>query len=668
MLPDIQHPQRTTDVSDESTSVGNEQYSSDTLEAVFVETIEGIPQSIPAPEDLAEGIEGSPLLFEQDFFWSILDPRPMFLPMTLKRVLWWIILVACIGGISYAAMETNFISALKEFANLNCIPMTVILYTYEPLINILYMLCSDTYPREALRASVGHAGAGSASSPNPDLAIIIPCHNSASFIAQTIKAAMLHVAPNQIFIMDNGKEDTPTDDTQNIAHSISRLINYFYIEKTGNKTIALLVGAQYITRHFQQLKYALIMDDDTLIPKNFAIHHTLFDDTCVQGIVYPLRAKSPYKKEPFVSRYQDLEYKFSDLEMAYLDLTDGVLRPHGAASLWRADTLHDILRKHNGIFKGEDIMMGLILSYLSNTNGSGKLRLDQHCYFDTVVPQTYFGHSPNLYQQRVRAWNEASFLYPWNLIIKPLLTIRKGSLLSFLSIKNSQLYNLYTHLLYITRYPFILLVAENPMYWALFSGLKGLDLILTLLFNYTKLPPYLRSDLFTVCTYPLYKETLSMMGTLSFLRVVFVSGATQPHPRSLNFQLGHGLINLPEESISPRPSIVAENQSTDLLRSRTASYAATEETCVSLTPSVVREILQSSPHIGDMLLNPSHRLLAGIVTEVLPENLVPSSANSSIPRGRARDLFFRPASESSESSSEADSSNQQRAIPPIEMG
>ena len=146
------------------------------------------------------------------------------------------------------------------------------------------------------------------------------------------------------------------------------------------------------------------------------------------------------------------------------------------------------------------------------------------------------------------------FLYPWNLMIKPLLMIHRGSPTAWLKIKNSETYNLYMHLMYILRIPFTILVGKKALYWAILAGIKGGDFLLGLLFNFVKLPPHLRSDRLTAFTFPLYKEALSLMGTLSFLRVLFISGSKEPHPRSLNYQLGQGTIEISDEARKPRPA------------------------------------------------------------------------------------------------------------------
>lgn len=594
-----------------------------------------------------EKLDGSPNQFDANFLLSIIDPRPMFSPMTVRRALWWIVLLTSISGITYAAIKDDIFSGLKKWAELNSIPAMVVLYMYEPLLLALEMLTSNKYPDELPQTNLEAQNQileNQMQSPQipispacnfiPDLAIIIPCHNSAAFIAQTIKAALRHVAPNKIFIMDNDREENPSDNTQEIVHSIHPDINYFWLPKTGNKTVALAVGAEYVAKHRPELTKALVLDDDTEVPDNYDIRLELFEDNCVQGIVYPIRGKSPYNKAPYVSRWQDLEYLLADLENAFFDQSDSVYRPHGAASLWLITTLVKILRKHNTVFKGEDVEMGRIMQVLPNENGGCKLRLDQDHYFETTVPQTFFGESPNLYQQRVRGWIETMYLYPWNLMIKPLLMNHRGSPISWLKVKNSELYNLYTHIIYILRFPFAVLVGGNPQYWAVLGGIKGIETIMALTFNYLKLPHYLRNDLLTVLTYPLYKEALSAMGTLSFLRVLFVSGASAPHPRSLNHQLGHGLITISEEAKKPRTynqaigivnqAIITEVSNVSPLAEtsfiRTESIALTEVQSKNMDVSSVQTFF-SKTQVGVIEVNPINSFVPQeIITNFLEEH------------------------------------------------
>lgn len=504
---------------------------------------------------------GAPFLLNYEFLASIFDLRPIFLPMSTKRAIWLISLFSIVSGLTFWGWKEDAVSKFRAYASEEILPLMAFLFGYEPLTLVLAMLVSR-YPSSIEHTTINHRDEivspywrvlEPLPSPNPFLAIIIPCHNSGQFIADTIVSCLRHVSPMQIFVMDNGRGETPSDKTRDAVHAVHSRINYFYLPKTGNKTIALLLGAQYVKKKHPILTEVLIIDDDTHLPTEFSVRREFFQDSAVKGIVFPIRAASPYVKEPLLSRHQDLEYKIADLEMAFLDRTKSVMRPHGAASLWRIDALISVLQKHNAIWGGEDVMMGLLLKYLHFDEGVGQLRLDLHCYFKTTVPQTYLGDKPNFYEQRVRAWNEAQYLYPWNLIFRPLFTGWRLPPLALLSIKNSQFYNLYTQLINIIRYPMIAMLAEYPRFWVMFAGIKGLELLLTLVFNYVKIPSYLRSDLVAVGTYPLYKEVSALMGTLAFFRALLISGPDSAHPRSLHYRIKHHLITLPPAISDPEP-------------------------------------------------------------------------------------------------------------------
>lgn len=517
--------------------------------------------SSPASTDDVEEekLDGAPDQFDAHYLLSILDLREIIIPITLKRVIWWMALLACIGGITYKRDE--ILSGLKAFAEINSIPLMLLLYLYEPLLYALELITTPKYP-EALpnaiepMADLSQLQALSLNperplthGPNSDLAIIIPCHNSAEFIADTIKAALRHVAPSQIFLMDNGRGLCPSDLTKKVAHNIDRNINYFWLPKIASKNWAQLFALQYINEHRPELSLTLLIDDDTLIPSNFTIRRDFLLDPGVQAIAYPIRAISPYKKQPLLVRWQDREYVKSDLHKLDLDQAGALDCAHGAAAVIRREALWKILtQKHNGQWYGEDLRNGYELE--------GGWRLDLNCYFDTLVPQTLLGKPLNLYHQRVRAWDQALLLFPWSLALKPLLTMRKGSALATLKLKNSQLYTIYSALMQIFRYPLmglILSTSKAPQVLGIWAGINVVDMLLGLCFNYLKLPGYLRSDLLTMVTVPIYKGLLSVLGTVSFLRVLFITGSITQHPRSLGFQLGHGKVVIDQASLAPRP-------------------------------------------------------------------------------------------------------------------
>jgi len=495
------------------------------------------------PEHLEEQSEKSPNCIDPNFLLTILDPREIFVPMSIKRAIWLVTLFAAISGIIY--YRDNVKSTLKEWADQNNMAIMLLLYLYEPLIYAFELIATPKYPVElpkTVEPPTTHR------QPNHDLAVVIPCHNSAEFIANTIHAALRHVRPNQIFLMDNGKSELPTDLTKKVAHDIHPEINYFWLPKVASKNWAQLFALKYINEHRQELNLILIIDDDTLIPENFSIRRDFLLDPGIKAIAYPIRAISPYKKQPLLVKWQDREYIKADLHKFNLDNFGSLDCPHGAAALVRRDALWKILtERHNGQWYGEDLRVGYELD--------GEWRLDLNCYFNTLVPQTLLGKPLNLYHQRVRAWDQALLLFPWSLIFKPLITMKRGSLLATLLLKNSQIYTLYSTLMQIFRFPLMLMVVNNPRFWMVFAASNVSEVLLGLSFNYLKLPSYLRSDLMPILTLPIYKSIIATMGTLSFLRVLFVTGSIPRNTRSLGFQLGHSEVVIYERNLLPRAAI-----------------------------------------------------------------------------------------------------------------
>ena len=506
------------------------------------------------PEVIETELEESPACIDPNFLLTILDPREIFVPMSLKRAIWLMTVFAAIGGIVYYRDDVK--STLKGWAEANNMAIMMLLYLYEPLLYVFELIATPKYPVELpvlVEPTPTHSplqtGSLNQTPPiiiesNHDLAVVIPCHNSAEFIANTINSALRHVRPNQIFLMDNGKSNLPTDLTKKVAHDIHPEINYFWLPKVASKNWAQLFAIKYINEHRQELTLVLIIDDDTLIPPNFSIRREFLLDPGIKAIAYPIRAISPFKKQPLLVKWQDREYIKADLHKLNLDNFGSLDCPHGAAALVRRDALWKILtERHNGLWYGEDLRIGYELD--------GEWRLDLNCYFNTLVPQTLLGKPLNLYHQRVRAWDQALLLFPWSLILKPLFTMKRGSLLATLLLKNSQIYTLYSTLMQIFRFPLMLMVVNNPRFWMVFAASNVSEVILGLSFNYLKLPPYLRGEPLPIILLPIYKGLIATMGTLSFLRVLFVTGSIPRNTRSLGFQLGHSEVVMYESSLVP---------------------------------------------------------------------------------------------------------------------
>ncbi|KAI3487765.1 hypothetical protein L1887_48246 [Cichorium endivia] len=100
--------------------------------------------------------------------------------------------------------------------------------------------------------------------------LIIPCHNAdVEVLKAVLFAALVHFEPWQIFIVDNGNTESPPTDMEGAIRSqpmFSR-VNYIWLP-VGNKNIAQFVGAKAAAK--LDLDYVLTIDDDVIIPANFA--------------------------------------------------------------------------------------------------------------------------------------------------------------------------------------------------------------------------------------------------------------------------------------------------------------------------------------------------------------------------------------------------------------
>lgn len=506
-----------------------------------------------ADRGIEEKKDGSPQAFDPNFLLSIIDPRDILIPITLIRVIWLFILISSVS-LSFLLpffYQDNKIQWLAKLVNQDNVALMILLYFYEPLFYSAALILTPKYPKLQI-TSAQNIIFSSLNQNNPvrlnqnsDLAIIIPCHNAAEFIEETIRAALKHVLPDQIFLVDNGRADRPTDLTKKVAHGINARINYFWVPKVASKNWAQYVAIKFIKENRKELIFALIIDDDTKVPLNFSVQHQFFEDEKVQGIVYPLIAQSLYKKDPQIVKWQRHEYLKADLFKFFEDQFGAISCPHGAAALLKIEALYVALHKyHNGEFLGEDLRLGFALK--------GEWRIDLDCYFSTIVPQTLLGNTPNLYQQRVRSWDQTFLLFPLDLVVKPLFTTKRDSVSGFFILKNRQLYTLYSTGMQIFRFPLMALMITNPLFWGVMVASNLVEIILGLVFNYNKLPPHLRSDLLTLATYPIYQGMLSIMSSLAFLRVLLVTGSLVQHLQSIGFQLGHNQTVIDDASYLPR--------------------------------------------------------------------------------------------------------------------
>jgi hypothetical protein len=240
---------------------------------------------------------------------------------------------------------------------------------------------------------------------NSKVAVIIPCHYSLLNVEATLAAAMRHVAPEQIFVVDNGNQDTPLDNLQDLVKAIHPRITYIWCH-VGNKNLGEYVGAELAED--KGLIYSLTIDDDTQVPATIRLKHATdkisLDDAkgTVKAVSYPLFAISAAEhadNENWLVRCQQIEYLLAATTKLAQESLGGVLYPHGGGCMWETKTLRKVLEIHTLNFYSEDTQKGFRTSDLGY-----KTAFCAEVPFKTKSPASLFGAFPNYYQQQVRSW------------------------------------------------------------------------------------------------------------------------------------------------------------------------------------------------------------------------------------------------------------------------
>ncbi len=349
---------------------------------------------------------------------------------------------------------------------------------------------------------------------NDDVAIVIACHNSADVIFETITSCLRHVNPKQIYVIDNGNSLQPTDNTREIVGGMHPEINYVW-SHYGNKTIA-----QYIGTMLSPYRFVLTIDDDVHLPVNLDFATDKIKGN-VKGICFPVRAIHPRKEGSLIVELQDLEYQFSDLaKLVQSTYAGGVCYPHGAVSLWEKEVFMEALRQHDTVFYAEDLKLGLILQKMGYT-----MVLAAGSWFDTEAPTSYFGETPNLFEQRVRSWEMGRQVYFFK-IIEPFFTVWRSTFTENCFLKWAQFYDIYTNFSDWWRLPLLVIMGSDPSFWGRVVEFYAYNIIPALAWNYLKLPLSGRTDLqipIRAClTLPIYKVTSSALAFGGAIRAVTI--------------------------------------------------------------------------------------------------------------------------------------------------
>ncbi|GCB23393.1 hypothetical protein AAWM_06278 [Aspergillus awamori] len=236
----------------------------------------------------------------------------------------------------------------------------------------------------------------------PDTALLIPCYRAASVLGRTLEAAVKIFPPSHIFVIANGDALSPIDHTEEVCRPYG--VNHIW-SPVGSKIIALFVGC-YAAKRF---RYALLIDDDCILPPNFPVVVSRLSDT-VRCIGYTIKAVAADSLPgTYCQQAQDLEYKLAGLQRTFAGRIGSATFPHGAISLWERSFLRETLQDHPGFSISEDWFLGNSCRRLG-----GRIQMCSSVFVETHAPPSFlfaagkrrggFGET-TVFKQRFMRWN-----------------------------------------------------------------------------------------------------------------------------------------------------------------------------------------------------------------------------------------------------------------------
>ena len=213
--------------------------------------------------------------------------------------------------------------------------------------------------------------------------IIVACHCSQEEIKLTVQSLMKFFEPQRIFIADNGKTIEPSDDTYEVVLGLGLPSeNYFYFPTPG-KTSALLGVATEVKNTSLKFDYIALIDDDTVIPDNFAINEYHFNDPNVAAVTYGIQV---LQRNTMIEACGDLDYKLWCWRNYWRSKWTTLKFAVGIFVVWRKECFFQIYtksptRQPRGLPFGEDGHAGRIARMLG-----WKIRQDLNFTVSTYAP------------------------------------------------------------------------------------------------------------------------------------------------------------------------------------------------------------------------------------------------------------------------------------------
>jgi hypothetical protein len=232
--------------------------------------------------------------------------------------------------------------------------------------------------------------------------VIVAAHRAYDSLTTTLPSCLKSFSPSQVWVADNGYEDT---ETSRLCLELGVHYRYFPI---GNKAYALLAVAREIeTTLGDEATVLVLLDDDTQLPPSFFIRHDLLAQPLVAGygVAIAIDRQPPWN---LWENLIDFEYR----SISYRCGTKPTLPfIHGICAVYRTRAMTTFFSKvctlPHGLPFGEDAFVGLDIRLAGY-----KMLQDNHNMVLTYCPRSLlscrgraqgFGAS-SLWKQRTQRW------------------------------------------------------------------------------------------------------------------------------------------------------------------------------------------------------------------------------------------------------------------------
>ncbi|CAG7561998.1 unnamed protein product [Fusarium equiseti] len=481
--------------------------------------------------------------FSPRAFWDLINPKEYVYPMTLKKGAALAFVMACVAAIVISNWATGWMVKAIAQTRRYMLPVLVIVLTLEPLMFLIILSIARVPPYNPPKTSPSDAVQEVFNEKSPsdlekgvvittttkawDTAFVIPCHNSdRDALQKVIESALPHFRPQDIFIIDNGRSRYPTDLTfRQWLKNLHPELVYIW-SPIGSKNAAQFVGSLAAKNY----KYILTTDDDVSLPDNYRHPIHLMNDQ-LRAVAFPLKGIDAEGNVPLgMVSWQDCEYRMAGLTKLAEDRTCGVNFPHGAGWFVDRDVFVELLSKYHPMdFIAEDANAGFAMMRLNK-----RIAFDAQVTLATEVPSTVLGPGLNWCKQRVKSWEMGRHSLIWKLFRYLFRMNGQRTIAGILMQKFLFLYTLACLVIDWVRIPVLVALGAHKQYWIFFCSLAFVACLPPLLYNYISCwrRPDMRIDLWTIATYPFYKQLYSFISVFGAVRwaLFYIGGHVRAKP------------------------------------------------------------------------------------------------------------------------------------------